>query len=1738
MSIELIRGELERLFSLEEMLSLSSDLLGFEPTTVGGTASPASFARALTDHCKAQDAIAALIDAVHGSKDGASPQLQKLVHDVVEAPVELKAGASFGDCTITRRIGAGPNGTVYAAKRGDDEIVVKVLHASAVHDRSSLYRFLTRTRLASLVEHDSLPASSSAGFADDKPFVAYDAFEAKPLAARIARTGALHINEAGPLLRGVLEALKALHDAKLVHGALKLENVLVSAKGHAWLVDAGGDLLRSSWVHSDVATTGGNRIKGMAPEQLKGLGTSVASDMYGFGALLYEVLTGKPPLVEATATDLGRPSLEQVLQVVCPPDKGLGAITDAELSAAVDSLVADASDAEAAIALEVTLGRGADKQKVAEAFVMAADQLSPDDAANAARAGESGAVAEAKAEAAGDRCRETKKSLLFRAARLFESELENHERSEAIFKAVLDLDPQDEVARVGYEGALKAQEKYEDLIEMLLDIGQNSDNHSERARALNKIGHLYAGALEDVEQAVFAFAQAVAQDVQNEDFADDLAKAAGDNMNAWAEAMRTLHEVTEHPRMPVEVKMSLYMRLGTWYVEKIARPDLALRCFEAVLRSDPAHQAALEGMGQVYRRAQQWNELVTVLLSTVERAATPERARDLRAEAAGILETRLNDNGRARDLYEATLAEDPGHQKTVDALARIYLRENDHAGYVKILERQADALTGTERAEVLCRIGEIYEDQLSDVAQAQRRFESALAIDPGLLSAIRGLDRVFSLTGRYQELLDNLEAQVAIAATPRQKINLYSRIAGIYDEEFLDHAKAAEALERVLELDSANEGSLTALMRHYRALDRWDEVIELYDRTLRVVTDDDRRVELLMAQGRVLLEQIGSPERARLAYENVLQAKPDHPAALESLAHVRAATGDAMAALSAVESLAEKATLPDAKAEQWIRAAKILEEHGDRDGAIARYKQALDAQPDNPAASAGLRAAYLVRGDANSAVNLVSREIDRTEGKLAKARLFGELAELQLERLANVDAAREAAMRAYDLDPTSAKALLILGDIAFEGEKFHEAATHYGNLAPRLDTLDKDKAKRMLLRFIDSLARAGSTEQAQSTVQALLMLAGDDPKAIRAAARVRLDSGDAGGAIELYEQILADDEESQTVPADEKADVLLCFGKALRLADKAEEALVPLNEAADLNPGSPEPIEELALAYEKLGQFLEMVRVKQRRLTIAEGPERAKLLLDIGEIYATHMKDSTKATNSFVAALEEQPDDRRVLTRLMKLYSEEKDWGKLVEVVIKLADGVDDPNQRSKYVHTAAVVTAQQMNDYAAAIGHLETVVALDSSNERAREEMIDCHEKLENHQQAVDLLKRELEHADQARDRAKAIKVLTRIADLYQHKLEKKPQTISTLEQLKMLAPDDEAVAKRLSDLYGSDTEAYLDKAVAAQMDVLRRNPFEAQTYRSLRTLFTQAKQPDPAWCVCQALHCMNVAEPDEERFFRRMRAETAAEAKQRVSDDDWRDALTHPALDPVVTSIFQLIEPAVMSKNAHSIEELGYQATYALDLSMHPYPLSQTLYYAGGVLGLDLPPTFQNPNDPGGISFLHAHRPSIVLGVPTQAAAFIAARHLTYYRPGLYVRHLVPTGTGLRSWLFAAIRLVHGSFPVAKELESTVKQNVASIEPLLKGQNRAQLTSSVTKLLQSGSIDLKKWVAAVDLSADRAGFIVCHDLEVACEMIKASDESTASVPHRDRIKELTLFSVDKPYFELRKRLGINIDA
>jgi tetratricopeptide (TPR) repeat protein len=1765
MSIEIVRGELERLFSLEELLALSGDLLSFTPSEVGGTASKASFAKALVERCVEANATLALLDAVVGSRADVDPRVKELQRTGVATDAELKPGATFAGLTITKKIAEGPRATVYSAKKDGEDWTLKIFKGSATTDSAAVRRYLAQARLTARVRHENLPEATEVGLQDGRLYVATKLGDAQPLSSRIARSGALHLNEARPLIRGVLGALGALHEARLAHGNLKLENVLVgrSASGqpHVTLVDAGADRLAGGGRDLSASWS----VKTTSPELLRGKPADVASDLYAFGVLLFELLSAKPPFPGSTGADLiaahlTTPSsaassvaprgwitkeVDELLarlldktadrrprsaKAVLSELEGIGKvaggakISAADFDAKVDALVADPNDHDAAMALESAIEGGADPQKVSEAFAMAADSIELGDEADEARL----------------KLIEAKKSLMFRAARILEN-AKQIDAAEELYKQICALDPKDDVAQTALEELRRAAGKYEELIETLLERAESSESHSERARCFNQIGHLYVRELDDREQGVFAFAQSLAQEVQNDEYAQDLERAAGTDMKLWADALQILSEVTTHPRMPDEVKASLYVRLGNWYSDKVARPDLGLPCFQAVLPIDPANEGALAGMTLVYRRAQQWNELGQVILRRADRAPTPERARAYRAEAADLLETKLNDPGRARDLYEQIIAEDPGHDAACEALTRIYKQLDDKEGLAKILERRAEALRGEARVEAICRIAELYEDELNNLPEAFRRYEAALDLDGTSLTALRGLDRILNRQGRYGELLEVLERQLKVAATPRQKINLLERMAGIQEEEFLDHAKAAENLERILELDPSHAATLASLLRHYRALDRWEDVVSGHEKMLKLITDDKTRVEALLSMGRVLVEQVGSPLRAQKVYERVLELDPNHAGALESLANVRVATGDADAALTAVESLAAKAEKPEQKSDLWVRAAKMLEEKGDKDGAIERYKAALDAAPSNTAATHALRQAYLARGDAASAVELITREIETQDGKIAKARLYGEMAVLLREKVKDTARAAEAAKKAVDLDPTNLPGHMVTADIAFEAGHFLEAAKSFENVAGRADAMQKPDAQRVLMRYIESLAKTGSSEKAKGQVETLLKLAPDAADAVSAAARVLLDAGDHKRAASLYEEVLERFDDKLTMRA--RADALVGLGSARLKLGELDAAVGPLSEACDLDPESNAPLEMLAKVYEQKGDWEELIRMKTRGLDALTGEARTALLLEIGDIYSQKLNDRTKASKSYVAALDERPDDRRVLTKLMQLYSEEKDWSRLIEIVLKLASMVSDAKQKAKYLHTAAIVAGRQMGELDRAAKFYDEVLDLDPSLDKALGEAIEVRGQLNDHEGVERLIKMQLDQATDVADRDRMLAAFDKLGLLYREKLGWTTEAIDAYEAAQTLDPDNNERNELLAALYASDPAQYLEKAVAAQRPILRKHPQKAESYRLLRKLYTESKRADAAWCLCQALSCMNLAEPDEERFYRRMRPEGPAAAQSRLSDADW-DLLMHPDADPLVTQIFQLIEPAVLRRNGQPLEALGYQAAYALDLLRHPYPMSQTLFYAAGVLGMEPPPTFQNPEDPSGLAFLHAHQPGIVLGqaalaleLPTQPASFVAARHLTYYRQGLYVRQIVPTGTGLRAWLFAAIRLVVAAFPVAPELEGPVGENMAILEKALTGSARDTLVSAVTKLLQAGAIDLKKWVNGVDLSADRAGLVLSNDLELSLELLRAGEEA-GSVASRERHKELVLFSVSEEFFAIRTALGINIDA
>src|SRR6187551_621739 len=97
-TIDIVRGELERLFTLEEMTRMSERLLGLAPSDVGGHSAKGSFARALTERCIDGDRIDALVDVILHSRKEVDPRVRDIA--TLLGNEEVAAGSQFGDFTV------------------------------------------------------------------------------------------------------------------------------------------------------------------------------------------------------------------------------------------------------------------------------------------------------------------------------------------------------------------------------------------------------------------------------------------------------------------------------------------------------------------------------------------------------------------------------------------------------------------------------------------------------------------------------------------------------------------------------------------------------------------------------------------------------------------------------------------------------------------------------------------------------------------------------------------------------------------------------------------------------------------------------------------------------------------------------------------------------------------------------------------------------------------------------------------------------------------------------------------------------------------------------------------------------------------------------------------------------------------------------------------------------------------------------------------------------------------------------------------------------------------------------------------------------------------------------------------------------------------------------------------------------------------------------------------------------
>ncbi len=229
------------------------------------------------------------------------------------APIELPS--TFGDYTLLEELGRGGMGVVYRAQQqlSGQEVALKMMLHGDLASEITLKRFRAEAQAAKGLEHPNIIKIIDVGQFDGRAFFCMELIQGETLSQRLAR-GPMPPRQSARILAEVSRAIQYAHNKGVLHRDLKPSNILISDdENKPYLVDFG--LARDTEAQESLTRTGSviGTPAYMAPEQAAGARGQVGptSDVYSLGAILYHMITGRPPFQAASPVDTVLMLLEQ-----------------------------------------------------------------------------------------------------------------------------------------------------------------------------------------------------------------------------------------------------------------------------------------------------------------------------------------------------------------------------------------------------------------------------------------------------------------------------------------------------------------------------------------------------------------------------------------------------------------------------------------------------------------------------------------------------------------------------------------------------------------------------------------------------------------------------------------------------------------------------------------------------------------------------------------------------------------------------------------------------------------------------------------------------------------------------------------------------------------------------------------------------------------------------------------------------------------------------------------------------------------------------------------------------------------------------------------------------------------------------------------------------------------------------------------------------------------------------------
>lgn len=479
-----------------------------------------------------------------------------------------------------------------------------------------------------------------------------------------------------------------------------------------------------------------------------------------------------------------------------------------------------------------------------------------------------------------------------------------------------------------------------------------------------------------------------------------LASSREDDLEPIAAALAeklTGNEGDAHARLAARVRV----RNGAWsnvlpLVRSAATADKprlwALRALSARARAEDDNETALRVDRRIYDLVERPLDKATVALRAAEAAA------------------RLGRNDEARELLERSLEHVPDHPVALTTLAEILESREDYAGAAKALEALAEAsVVDSHKVSAWHQAAVLWLDKAQDTARGRAALEQAVALDLTHEDAVVRLQQLYVANNEREKLAELLERRLEQTEDPEERIAIeVTRGRTLF--EVGEREAAKQALQAALDANPDHAEALEAFADLCANEGDWTGAEQAWIRLARHAPEVQKQAQIYQKLGELYDTTLPNPERAELAYREVLKRNPEDATAISRLVQVYARMNQPEKALELQTEFLAKAQTPEAKRDRTLGLALVEEQVvGDRKKAEAIFERARKEWPHDGVVLRAVAEFHERGGDVRALHVLLERAATDARRALATGRFDPHLFET-IATVAELRGAADAAL--------------------------------------------------------------------------------------------------------------------------------------------------------------------------------------------------------------------------------------------------------------------------------------------------------------------------------------------------------------------------------------------------------------------------------------------------------------------------------------------------------------------------------------------------------------------------------------------------------------------------------------------------------------------------------------------------------------------------------------------------------